>query len=327
VGSGSYVGWYPCAPRGWSHAHRAYRHGWNDGYRHGYGDGYQDGWRDARYATWVPRSRVMSENVSHHAVGHEVATHAVARSRVTPMAAPPSKRDVERMVGRSLPETRVVERTATVEGRNVRVVRPEVGDESVRRHGADTVKRALAPEARERTLSTANTSHRRNDPPARSGRASTASSRRAERVEAVATRPGNPTASRSRSHVSRSPAVADSTRKRRSVDAQRLLSTARIPDQTVSRPAVTRGAAPVTEKPARAGRAPVSRAQNRATTTVTSRSGSAAAPSKRRAPQASTSPTTERENTTAARADRSRKPRSNSSSEDTPRQRRPRKPR
>jgi len=157
VNSGAYIGWVPCAPRGWSHAHRAYHHGWHDGYRsghyNGYNQGYEDGWRDARYATWVPRNQVTSDNLSHHAVGHEVATRAVARSRVVPQAAP-SRTHVERMVGRSVPEARIVERTQKIDGRDVRVVRPEGQTVTVRRHGAETVTTALAPSVRERAGAT-----------------------------------------------------------------------------------------------------------------------------------------------------------------------------
>lgn len=154
VNSGAYIGWVPCAPRGWSHASRAYHHGWHDGYRSGrydgYNQGYEDGWRDARYATWIPRSQVTSDNVSHHAVGHAAATRSVARSRIVPQAAPPSKTHVERMVGRSVPEARIVERTQKIDGRDVRIVRPEGQSDTVRRHGAETVKTALAPSVRER---------------------------------------------------------------------------------------------------------------------------------------------------------------------------------
>lgn len=153
VNSGAYIGWVPCAPRGWSHAHRAYDHGWHNGYRSGrydgYNQGYEDGWRDARYATWVPRNQVTSDNLSHHAVGHEVATRSVARSRIVPQAAPPSKTNIERMVGRSVPEARIVERTQKINGRDVRIVRPEGQSDTVRRHGAETVKTALAPSVRE----------------------------------------------------------------------------------------------------------------------------------------------------------------------------------
>ncbi|MEX1310578.1 MAG: DUF6600 domain-containing protein [Candidatus Sulfomarinibacteraceae bacterium] len=154
VSSGAYLGWYPCAPKGWSHGHRAYHHGWNNGYRwgrhDGYRQGYDDGWRDARYATWVPRNQVTADNVASHRVGHEIATRSVARSRVTPLPAAPSKIEVERMVGRSVPEARITERVARIDGRDTRVVRPEGLKTTVERHGGETVRTALAPTARSR---------------------------------------------------------------------------------------------------------------------------------------------------------------------------------
>ncbi|MEE4274011.1 MAG: DUF6600 domain-containing protein [Thermoanaerobaculales bacterium] len=328
VGSGSYVGWYPCAPRGWSHAHRATHHAWNDGYRHGYGDGYQDGWRDARYATWVPRSRIMADNVSHHAVGHEVATHAVAHSRVTPMAAPPSKRAVERMVGRSVPETRVVERNSTVGGRNVRVVRPEVSGESVRRHAADTVKRALAPVARERALSTTSTSRDRNDVSSQRSRASAPPSAQSKRVQVGTGRSDSGAATRPRSIRTRSSAAADSTPKHRRIEAQRSRSSARTPHNTVQRPPVSGGNEFVSRSPARARQTSVSRSKSRTvTTSVVSPSRRAAAPPNRRAPLVSAPSTTQPESSATGRSDRSRKTRSKTSSGDAPRKHQQRKPR
>jgi hypothetical protein len=154
VSSGAYIGWYPCAPSGWSHGHRGYHRGWNDGYRwgrhDGYRQGYDDGWRDARYATWVPRNQITADNVASHRVGHEIATRSVARSRLTPLPAAPSKLEVERMVGRSVPETTITERVARIDGRATRVVRPEGMKTTVERHGGETVRTALAPTARSR---------------------------------------------------------------------------------------------------------------------------------------------------------------------------------
>lgn len=152
VSTGVHVGWYPCAPRGWSHAHRGYHRGWHDGYgvgrRDGYSHGYADGWRDARYATWVPRSHVTAENIAHHSVGHEAATRAVARTSVTTMTGAPTRNQVESFVGRPVPEARIVERKATIDGREVRMVRPEGQERIVRRHGSSTVDRALNSKAR-----------------------------------------------------------------------------------------------------------------------------------------------------------------------------------
>jgi hypothetical protein len=143
VRSGGYVGWIPCSPRGWSHWHRGSHAAWTAGYA--------DGWRDARYATWVPWSKIGTDNVAHHAVVHSVATRGVSRSGVVATAVAPTRVEVERRTGRTVPQARVVERRATIDGRAVKVVRPEGQTDHVRRHGADTVKRALAPAARERT--------------------------------------------------------------------------------------------------------------------------------------------------------------------------------
>ncbi len=182
VSSGIHVGWYPCAPRGWSHFNRGYAHGWNDGYAtgryDGYATGYADGWRDARYATWVPWSSVTADNVAHYAVHHEVVTRQVARTRVSAMATPPTRAEVERRVGRPVPEARVVERKATIDGREVRVVRPDGGEPDVRRYGAETVERALAPDARKRAAG----GDARSAPSAGAGRAA------AERPMSTATR-------------------------------------------------------------------------------------------------------------------------------------------
>ncbi len=165
VSTGVHVGWYPCAPVGWSHSHRGYHHGWRDGYAsghwNGYSRGYEDGWRDARYATWVPRSQVTAENIAHHVVGHDTATRTVARSRVTIMADAPTRTQVEGYSGRPVPVARVVERKATVDGREVRLVRPEGLERAVQRHGASTVERALSPEARRTVAATETPSSRR----------------------------------------------------------------------------------------------------------------------------------------------------------------------
>lgn len=146
VRSGVHVGWYPCAPRGWSHYHRGTRRGWNSGYA----SGYADGWRDARYATWVPWSRLDTDNVAHYAVRGGADTHRAARTGVVAMTAPPTRTEVERRVGRPIPEARIVERKTTIDGRDVRVVRPEGRAPDVKRYGAETVERALGPAARKR---------------------------------------------------------------------------------------------------------------------------------------------------------------------------------
>jgi hypothetical protein len=207
VSTGVHLGWYPYAPVGWSHASRGYHHGWRDGYAsghwNGYSQGYADGWRDARYATWVPRSQVTAENIAHHRVGHEAATYAVARSRVTVMAGSPTRNQVEGYAGRPVPEARIIERKATVDGREVRMVRPEGQEQTVRRHGASTVERALNPKAR-RMVATAdatpvrrqNTAQVKTDRPTRSGsgrtetRRSIADERHESTSRSVARSPG-----------------------------------------------------------------------------------------------------------------------------------------
>ncbi len=147
VRSGGYVGWYPSAPHGWSHARRGGHAAWHDGYR----SGYTDGWRDARYATWVPWSKMGSDNLADVTVSYTVATRGVARKAVVASVAAPSRIEVERHTGRPVPTARVVERSATIDGRQVKVVRPEDQAARVRRYGDSTVERALEPRAASRT--------------------------------------------------------------------------------------------------------------------------------------------------------------------------------
>ena len=199
VSSGVHLGWYPYGPTGWSHSHRGYQRGWHRGYasghRDGYSRGYEDGWRDARYATWVPRSRVTADNVAHHVVGHDTATRGVARSRVTTMSASPTRAQIERSVGRPVPEVRIVERKTRVDGHDLRMVRPEGMERTVQRHGASTVTRALSPEARpratrsdSRATSDAGSTNRSSD------RQASTVSRRAESKQRVDTRRRSSTA-------------------------------------------------------------------------------------------------------------------------------------
>jgi hypothetical protein len=93
VSHGSYIGWYPCPPRGWSHAHRGWHSGYRHGYHNGYHHGYDDGWRDAQYANWVEWGHLGHRgNVSHHVVHHDVVVrHAHDRPART-LAAPPTPR-------------------------------------------------------------------------------------------------------------------------------------------------------------------------------------------------------------------------------------------
>ena len=143
--SGGYVGWYPSAPPGWSHAARGfrhgYRHGYDRGYGRGYGDGYEDGWRDARYATWVEWSHVGAEDLSRHAVpgwrmehrigaGTEVSTRAPARS------------DVVRRGG-AVPAVRVEKRRVEMGGQRVEIARPSGVRDSIERQAPRVLDSAL----------------------------------------------------------------------------------------------------------------------------------------------------------------------------------------
>ncbi len=138
VRSGGYVGWYARPPRGWSHAAR--------GYHHGYQDGYRDGWHDARYATYVDWHHMASDNVSHYAVTHTVAS----RGRVENHAAAPTVDEVRQRGGIAVPETSVSRRTVTMNGRQVTVARPEGVARSIEDHASTTAARALSPAALER---------------------------------------------------------------------------------------------------------------------------------------------------------------------------------
>jgi len=199
VSTGVHLGWYPCAPVGWSHSYRGYHHGRHDGYtsghRNGYSRGYADGWRDARYATWVPRSKVTAENIAHHSVGHETATYAVARSRVTVMNGAPTRTQVEGYVGRPVPEARIGERKATVDGRELRMVRPEGQEQTVQRHGASTVERALNTAAQRRVSTTQTAPTRRqNTAVVKSSESTRPTAGRTETRRSTGYEPSEPTA-------------------------------------------------------------------------------------------------------------------------------------
>lgn len=148
VSYGSYVGWYPAPPPGWSQAGRAWARGYGaghfDGYRQGYGYGYADGWRDARYANFVPWNRMTSDNIA------VVATPGARLSGLRPgnvrvLASGPSRLEVQRAVGRAIPTLRVSERTVTMGGRSVRAVRPAGVERAIESHSRETVRRSLAP--------------------------------------------------------------------------------------------------------------------------------------------------------------------------------------
>ncbi len=139
VTSGSYVGWYACAPRGWSHSHRGYRHG----YRRGYDDGYDDGWRDAQYANFVGWNDVTAENVARRAVP---ASRVDVSAAATRTVAAPKPVEVRNRGGREVPTVGLDRRTVEIDGRQVAIAKPSGLDESVNRHSRATAERVLAPE-------------------------------------------------------------------------------------------------------------------------------------------------------------------------------------
>lgn len=146
VSHGGWVGWYPCAPRGWSHHHRGfqrgYRHGWHDGYGRGYGDGYRDGWHDAHHATWTRWGHLGADDLSRHAGPPPDLGVAVARNRVQMLRDGPS-RDAVRRAGVHVPEARLERRAVSIDGRRVEMARPVGVEDSIRRHADDTVRRAM----------------------------------------------------------------------------------------------------------------------------------------------------------------------------------------
>lgn len=143
--SGSLIGWYPCAPHGWSNGHRAFVHGYDRGWRNGYDNGYADGWRDARYATWVDWRHLSADNVSSYAYSAPAAERAVSRSAVRPVA-PPARADVERRGGVRVPEAQISRRDVRLGDRTVQAVRVEGLERDVRNNARATVERGLAPE-------------------------------------------------------------------------------------------------------------------------------------------------------------------------------------
>jgi hypothetical protein len=155
VGYGSHVGWYPCAPAGWSHSHRGFWRGYDQGfhdgarhgYRRGYDDGYWDGWHDARYATYVPWDRFTSDNVAHAALDSREVSRNLTRANAKPLQAAPARAEVSRRTGREVAEVRVEQRQIQVDGRPVTVARPEGATRSVAMNATETVERALTPTA------------------------------------------------------------------------------------------------------------------------------------------------------------------------------------
>lgn len=152
VNQGGYVGWYPCAPRGWSHASRGWHHGYDRGFDHGYDHGYADGWRDARYATWVEwRHLGGHDDVSRHAVTHHAVTRGIAPSRVQTLPAAPSRLEVSRRGGVTVEEVRLDRRAVTINGRRVEVARPSGLDREIRTEGERTTRTVVTPEVSRRT--------------------------------------------------------------------------------------------------------------------------------------------------------------------------------
>ena len=142
VSHAGWVGWYPCPPRGWSHAAR----GWSRGYAHGYADGYGDGWRDARYATWVDwRHLGTSEDVSRVAVTRDRISRLDAPGSVEVLARAPSRVAVEARTRQPVAQASLERRAVTIDGRTVSVARPAgtVVDEGLRRSAPRTVEAAL----------------------------------------------------------------------------------------------------------------------------------------------------------------------------------------
>ena len=153
VSHGGWVGWYPCAPRGWSHFNRGAHRGYSAGYAHGYGHGYDDGWRDARYATWVDWKHLgTAEDVSRHAVTHSRVTRLTAPGDVEILDRGPTRAAVEARTRQPVTRAALEHRSLKIDGRTVSVARP-VGvavDDGLRRSAPRTVETALAPAARQR---------------------------------------------------------------------------------------------------------------------------------------------------------------------------------
>jgi hypothetical protein len=150
VGSGPYIGWYARPPWGWSHALHGFRHGYSHGYRDGFGDGYDngyiDGWHDARYATYVDWEHFAAENVSRHAVAHNIAS----QNRIEARAGAPSRDEIRQRGGAGITETRLSRRTVTVDGREITIARPEGVASSIERNAAETLSGSLSQQALER---------------------------------------------------------------------------------------------------------------------------------------------------------------------------------
>jgi hypothetical protein len=143
---GGFVGWYPCPPRGWSHADRAYDHG----FRHGYGRGYDDGWRDAHHATYVRWDHLAAHDVSRHSVAARSVQSRIPNDNPRTSTSAPTRSAVLRRGVDMVPRANIEQRTVQVGDRRVTVTRPAGMTASIERHARETVNRALAPEVSRR---------------------------------------------------------------------------------------------------------------------------------------------------------------------------------
>jgi len=191
--SGSHVGWYARPPHGWSHAAHGFRHG----YRHGYRDGYSDGWHDARYGTYVDWRHFGSDNVSHHAVTHTMATPG----RLVNHTAPPSAAEVRQRGGASVVQAQLSRRTVRMGDREVTIARPEGVAQSIERNAAEAAAGALSPAALERRQPLIRSRNAGTTAAASASRGVPSNRQQAQNHEA---RPRNPSLSSSRSGSSAS---------------------------------------------------------------------------------------------------------------------------
>jgi hypothetical protein len=138
---GGYVGWYPCPPRGWSHAARAYHHAYRDGYH----DGYQRGWHDAEYATYVHWGHLGAHDVSRHAVTPASLHRSIGRTSRAAVGAAPTRSELRLHGAAGIAEASLERRQLRIGERTVTVQRPAGMGSSVERHARRTVERALVP--------------------------------------------------------------------------------------------------------------------------------------------------------------------------------------
>jgi hypothetical protein len=140
---GGYVGWYPSAPRGWSHHHRGYPHGYSHGYRDGYHHGSRHAVHDAEHATYVPWNHLGSNDVSRHAVNSAGIRRANPGAASRSATSAPTRRELQRRGADRIPEATLTQRELVIGNRTVTVARPEGMERSVERNARRTVERAL----------------------------------------------------------------------------------------------------------------------------------------------------------------------------------------